>query len=280
MPKISVVIPVYNTSKYLAECLDSVLSQTLSDIEIICVNDGSTDNSAEVLKQYEKKDSRIKVITQKNLGVVIARNNGIQQATADLIYPLDSDDIIAQNCLEKLHHKITNSKYRVVMSNAQTFGKKDALFTQPRLNRLQMYGWHENCIISALFYKSDFIKFGGYCVDFNGYGGDDMDYWLNYMDNNIPMVRLPDVLFFYRIKDDVESVWRNYNPDERVARYKHKEAMLAKRHPKIVFWVKLRKFLHCKVIRFLFRIQNNRIKIFKIPVWKTRKYDTVDIIQG
>ncbi len=271
MPKISVIIPVYNTGKYLAECLDSVINQTLADIEIICVNDGSTDNSAKVLDKYAKQDSRIKILKQKNSGVVVARNNGIAHATADLIYPLDSDDIIVPNCLEKLYNTIVTSKYRVVMSNAHTFGKYSDVFPQPKLNKLQMYGWHENCIISGLFYKNDFLKFGGYCTDFNGFGGDDMDYWLNYIDNNIPIIRLPDILFYYRIKDDSESLWKNYTPDERRKRYEYKEKILRSRHPQMKKWVRLYKLLNGKICRFLFRIQNGKIKIFKIPVCKITK---------
>lgn len=268
MPEISVIIPVYNTGKYLSECLDSVISQTFTDIEIICINDGSTDNSLNILRKYEKKDSRIKVINQKNGGVVVARNNAIKHANGKYIYPLDSDDIIVKNCLEKLYNKIIHSEYRVVMHNAKTFGKRVSFFRQPKLNKFEMYGWHECCIISALFYKDDFMKFGGYCTDFNGYGGDDMDYWLNYIDNNIPMVRLPDILFLYRIKDDSESVWKNYSKQEKQQRYEYKEKKLLKRHPKMKFCVYLYKFLHCKLCRFIFRIQNNTIKIFKIPVWK------------
>ena len=74
MAKVSVIIPVYNVEKYLRECLDSVVNQTLKDIEIICVNDGSTDNSLEILKEYAQKDNRIIVIDKVNEGVSIARN--------------------------------------------------------------------------------------------------------------------------------------------------------------------------------------------------------------
>ena len=278
MPKISVIIPVYNTGKYLSECLDSVLAQTFTDIEIICINDGSTDNSAEILKKYAKKDPRIHVITQKNAGVVVARNNGVKHSTADLIYPLDSDDIIVPNCLNTLYEKITHSKYRVVMSNAKMFGRFNGFFQQPKLNKLQMYGYHECCIISALFYRDDFIKFGGYCTDFNGYGGDDMDYWLNYIDNNLPMIRLPDILFFYRIKADYESVWKNYTNDEKQKRYEYKEQMLLHRHPKMKFWVRLYKLKNHKICRFFYcrTHKNGRekiriLKIIKIPV--PRKID-------
>ncbi len=79
-PKVSVIIPVYNVEKYLRECLDSVVNQTLKEIEIICVNDGSTDKSLEILREYEKKDPRIIVIDQENQGVSAARNAGIEFA--------------------------------------------------------------------------------------------------------------------------------------------------------------------------------------------------------
>ena len=179
--------------------------------------------------------------------------------------------MIMPDCLEKLYNTITQSKYRVVMSRAKMFGRFNGIFPQPSLSKLQMYGVHENCIVSALFYKEDFEKFGGYCTDFNGYGGDDMDYWLNYIDNDIPIIRLPDVLFLYRIKQDYESVWKNYKPAEQIRRYEYKEKKLLERHPKMRFWIRFYKFLHSKFCRFFFRIQHNKIKIFKIPVWNLKQ---------
>ena len=104
-PKISVIIPVYNMEKYLNECLDSVISQTLKDIEIICINDGSIDNSLKILKEYEKKDKRIKIINQENSGVAIARNHGIDISKGEFIAFLDSDDkYINKKIVEKLDH--------------------------------------------------------------------------------------------------------------------------------------------------------------------------------
>lgn len=275
MPLISVIIPVYNTATYLAECLDSVLNQTFTDWEAICIDDGSTDNSLEILKEYAKKDKRIKILTQKNQGVVIARNNGIKHAAAELIYPLDSDDIIDKNCLAILYNKISTTSNRVVASEAITFGKFNIFFTQPKFTKYQMYGYHECCIISALFYKSDFERFGGYKIDFNGYGGDDMDYWLNYIDNNLPILRVPNILFFYRTKEDNESAWKNYPLKERQKRYEHKEQLLRKYHPKMKKWILIYNFLHSKFIRFIYRkIEDNGntiIKIFKIPVFVIKR---------
>lgn len=101
--KISVIIPVYNVSEYLPTCLDSVINQTYKNLEIICVNDGSPDNSAEILFEYAKKDSRIKIITQENQGLSGARNTGLEQISGDYIYFLDSDDYIHPQMLERLY---------------------------------------------------------------------------------------------------------------------------------------------------------------------------------
>ena len=101
MPKVSVVVPVYNVEKYLGECLDSVLRQTLRDIEVICVNDGSTDGSADILAGYSQKDSRIKIITQANRGLSAARNVGMDAASGKYIYFLDSDDYITDNAMAR-----------------------------------------------------------------------------------------------------------------------------------------------------------------------------------
>jgi glycosyltransferase involved in cell wall biosynthesis len=100
MPKISVIIPVYNVQKYLRQCLDSVLNQTFADFEIICVNDGSTDDSGKILLEYADKDNRIKIITQENKGASEARNSGLKLAQGEYIYFLDSDDFIHPQLLE------------------------------------------------------------------------------------------------------------------------------------------------------------------------------------
>jgi len=106
MPKISVIVPVYNVEIYLARCLDSLLNQTLKEIEIIVVNDGSTDNSGEILKLYEKKyPNRIKVLNKENGGLSDARNYGIPYATGEYIAFIDSDDYIEPEMYEKMYQK-------------------------------------------------------------------------------------------------------------------------------------------------------------------------------
>lgn len=103
MPSVSVIVPIYNVAPYLAQCLESVVSQTLANIEIICVNDGSTDGSAEILAAYAEKDPRIRQINQANCGLSAARNVGSAIAKGQYIYFLDSDDYIASNAMEELY---------------------------------------------------------------------------------------------------------------------------------------------------------------------------------
>lgn len=103
--KISAIVPVYNSEKYVARCIDSIIAQTYSNWELILVDDGSVDNSLSILHEYEKHDSRIKVIHQSNAGPGIARNTGIQNATGDYIIFVDSDDKIIDNYFDLLSKK-------------------------------------------------------------------------------------------------------------------------------------------------------------------------------
>ena len=114
MNKVSIIVPVYNIEKYLAKCLDSLINQTLEDIEIICVNDGSTDNSAEILNEYAQKDCRIKIINQDNAGLSAARNTGINAANGEYIGYVDSDDWIDLNFYEKLYNAAKDTDADIV----------------------------------------------------------------------------------------------------------------------------------------------------------------------
>lgn len=109
MAKISVIVPVYKAEPFLKKCIESIVNQTFSDIEIICVNDGSPDNSAQILNEYAQKDCRIKIIFQENLGVSAARNAALAVATGEYIGFVDSDDWINADFYEKLYN--TAKKY-------------------------------------------------------------------------------------------------------------------------------------------------------------------------
>ena len=115
MYKVSVIVPIYNCENYLKKCIDSIVNQTLSDIEIILVNDGSKDKSGEIADEYAKNDNRIKVIHQKNSGPSVARNKGISVANGKYIGFVDSDDYIEITMYEELYNSINNKNIEVAM---------------------------------------------------------------------------------------------------------------------------------------------------------------------
>lgn len=114
---VSVIIPIYNVEQYLEKCLDSVINQTYKDLEIICVNDCSPDNSAQILLEYAQRDTRIKIVNrEKNGGVSAARNTGLDEAKGEYVYFIDSDDWIDLDYIEKMVSAITFSKTDVVVN--------------------------------------------------------------------------------------------------------------------------------------------------------------------
>lgn len=130
-PKISVVIPVYNTEKFLRKCLDSVVNQTFKDIEIICVDDCSPDGSYKIVEEYKKKDSRITFIQhEKNLGQGGARNTGIKLAKADFIASVDSDDCIAFDMLEKLWIASNEGEYDITCCGYKRVSEKGQIISE------------------------------------------------------------------------------------------------------------------------------------------------------
>ena len=122
-PKISVIIPVYNVENYLRQCLDSVINQSLYDIEIICINDGSTDSSAHILEEYSSKDNRIVVINQENSGQSVARNNGLKIAAGEYVAFLDSDDYMEPDLCELAYNKAKQTGADITMYFFDTFGE-------------------------------------------------------------------------------------------------------------------------------------------------------------
>lgn len=127
MKKVSVIIPVFNTEKYIEECLMSVLSQTLKDIEVICINDGSTDHSLEILKDFRERDDRVTVLDQLNEGQSSARNKALSLATGKYIYFMDSDDLITSQMLEELYTMSEEKNLDILYFSGTSFYETDEL---------------------------------------------------------------------------------------------------------------------------------------------------------
>lgn len=128
MPKVSVIVPVYNTEKYLHKCLDSLVNQTLDDIEIVIVNDGSKDSSPEIIKEYmEKYPGKFSYASQENSGQAVARNKGVQMATGDFIGFLDSDDAAKADMFEKMYNKATETDADMVVCDYEYITDKQVI---------------------------------------------------------------------------------------------------------------------------------------------------------
>lgn len=122
--KVSVVIPVYNVEKYLSTCLSSCINQTLYDIELVCVNDGSTDNSLQILQEFAKRDNRIKIIDKPNGGLSSARNAGIKNSCGEIIMFLDSDDYLSPHACERIWKETLEAPTDVVVFGTHIFPEK------------------------------------------------------------------------------------------------------------------------------------------------------------
>jgi glycosyltransferase involved in cell wall biosynthesis len=169
MPKVSVIIPVYNVEKYLPRCLDSVCNQTLKDIEIICINDFSPDNSLSILNKYAEKDDRFKIINKsENGGLSTARNLGMDIAKGNYIFFLDSDDWIDLDYLYKMYNSAIENDVDVVVNDNVISEKKDISikYQHPNSKRLKSNSITSavaninNIICSVCFkmYKRSFIE--------------------------------------------------------------------------------------------------------------------------
>ena len=175
MTKLSIIVPVYNVEKYLPKCLESLIKQTLKDIEIICVNDGSMDNSLAILKEFASKDSRIRIIDNQHQGVAKTRNTGIEQSTGEYIGFVDSDDYIDIDFFEKLYNSATKSNSDIAIAsilkhknffniyNAKYTKEETAITIQDKIKLCEdkkhffFYAW--NKIYHSGFIKKNNIKF-------------------------------------------------------------------------------------------------------------------------
>ena len=124
MKKISIIIPVYNVEKYLERCLDSVLNQSYKNLEIILINDGSTDNSLDICLKYAKKDNRIKLINQNNSGISEVRNKGLEAAKGEYIAFVDSDDVIDKDMFKTLYNNLLKYDSDISSCNYKIFHNK------------------------------------------------------------------------------------------------------------------------------------------------------------
>ena len=161
MIKVSVLVPIYNVEKYLGQCLESLCTQTLKDIEIICINDGSTDSCGMILESYQKKDSRIKVITKANSGYGNSMNIGLNNASGEYIGIVESDDFVDSDMMEKLYscaksEKNCNDGLDIVKSNCYFYSQNEGIEKNQYNNTLGELPLNKT--IKPIHYPSLFLK--------------------------------------------------------------------------------------------------------------------------
>lgn len=128
--RVSVIVPVYNAQNYLRQCLDSITGQTLREIEILCVDDGSTDSSAQILEEYERRDPRLKVIRQENAGAGAARNRGLKEASGEYLSFLDADDFFEPDMLGRAYERAASGDAQIVVFRSDQYHTEEGAFFQ------------------------------------------------------------------------------------------------------------------------------------------------------
>ncbi len=220
---VSIIMPVYNVERYIRECLDSVVNQTLREIEIICVNDGSKDGSLAILREYAEKDSRIKVIDKANEGQAIARNRALSQVTGEYIVFVDSDDIIDRDLCRKAYElaKSHNSDMviydfmkfkdiREISSSTLASATLSELRSSDRKMLLQQMGVVWTKCVRTDFVRSNNIKFPeGRIYE------DIFVHWQLVLLAQKPMI-LPEKLYYYRIQPSATTYRTDWKITDRI----------------------------------------------------------------
>lgn len=223
-PLVSIIVPCYNQEKYILECLDSVKAQTYSNWECIVIDDGSIDNTKQLIQSYIQNEKRIKYHFQQNTGVSIARNNAIKMSSGKYILPLDGDDKIGNSYIEKAVGQFENNdKLTVVYCKVELFGNSSGSWKLPNysfellLNRNVFF-------CTALFKKADFDKTNGF-DPLMKVGLEDWDFWITLLSNGGQVYQINETLFYYRIVKNSRNSSFDENKEREIRQYvynKHK----------------------------------------------------------
>lgn len=228
MPKFTVIAPVYNTESYLPRFLDSVINQTFADFEMLLIDDGSDDGSLALCREYQQKDSRIKIFTQQNCGAGPARNKGIKYATGEYLLFLDSDDWIDTSMLETLWHAMSAHPCDLLIFGAQEVifnRKEDEIKRNSIIPKIMEVTGQKDCrnefcdliftsVLNTpwnkLFKKSVVDE---YSVEFaDTRRAQDAFFNMEYYKHIKSLYSIPDVLYYYRA-NTIDKVWKKFPMD-------------------------------------------------------------------
>lgn len=199
-PLVSIIVPSYNQASYISETLNSVLAQTYINWECIVVDDGSVDETPNIVKHFLEKDERFKYFRQNNQGPSTARNNGILKSRGEYILPLDSDDKISSLYLqEAVSAFLWNPLIKIVYCNARYFGERKEKWNLPDYLYENIL-FYNMIFCSAIYRRRDYDKTKGYNANMKN-GLEDWDFWLSLLNKDDVVYKIPKTHFFYRIKN-------------------------------------------------------------------------------
>jgi Glycosyl transferase family 2 len=222
-PSISVVIPCYNLGLYLYEAVESALAQTLSTVEVIIVDDGSTDQHTRHICDQLAEHPRVQLLRQENRGLPAARNAGIQIARAPLICCLDADDRLRPTFLERAQELLQNPQVGFVSCFYQEFDGRHGVIQHESCGLPEML-WMNHAMVASLFRRDAWARVGGYCETMRGMH--DWDFWIGILEAGYQGAVIPEVLFEYRIRDG--SMYSTSSKPENYARLVQQ---IVERHP-------------------------------------------------
>lgn len=203
-PIVSIIIPFYNSENYLGQTIDWALESTYPNIEIILIDDGSTDKSVEIAETYLNKFSNFSLYKQKNQGVSVARNLGISNSKGVYILPLDSDDMICKDYISEAVKVLEkNSNVKVVTSEGEFFGDKTGRRVLPDFD-INLLARKNIFHVSSMYRKSDWERIGGYCPQM--LGREDWDFWISMLKDGGDVVKLPIIGYKYRIRPNSKRI--------------------------------------------------------------------------
>lgn len=221
-PKVSISVPVYNAGKYLRQCLESLVNQTLQDIEIILVNDGSTDNSEAICQEYSDKDPRVRLINKENGGLASARQTALEAATGVYFCACDADDWVEQTMYEKLYKKAIEtdadfvqcdyiSEYGNGVSRNSSYGRKVPSCHSQIKN--DVLNGNFPCSIWSKLFKRDIFEKYHLTWEFGVNMGEDFLMTLKIVQSPVKIAYLPECLYHYRRMPDEKSYTNNMTLD-------------------------------------------------------------------
>ena len=207
LPAVSVILPIYNAGSYLRDAIDSILAQSYTDFELLALDDGSTDDSLAILKEYESKDPRVKLFTRENRGLVATLNELIESAKGRYIARMDGDDICDPDRFEKqvrfmeLHpdHVVVGSSFEKINESGQSIGEFKAPQEHQEIDVMNLAGHTSICHPTAMIRTTAIRQINGY--DPATECAEDLDLWLRIAEIG-ELANLADVLVKYRMHDD------------------------------------------------------------------------------